>query len=177
MTSVFNEMPASSLRSKWAWFLGLGVLLLICGLIALSNLLMATVASVFYVGMLMLAGGVIYLVHAFQLRRWDQVLFWALSGVLYVLAGICAFINPIFTSAALTLFLSIALLVAGMVGDPDPYTATMNGLELFRIDDIVISTLPATRSGWLRADLITRVRNASGKPVDHIETQAPVPAA
>ncbi|MBX5012810.1 HdeD family acid-resistance protein [Rhizobium lentis] len=114
MTSVFNEMPESSLRSKWVWFLGLGVLLLICGLIALSNLLMATVASVFYVGMLMLAGGVIYLVHAFQVRRWDQVLFWALSGILYVLAGIFAFINPIFTSAALTLFLAIALLVAGI---------------------------------------------------------------
>ena len=50
---------------------------------------------------------------------------------------------------------------AGMVGDPDPYTATMNALELFRIGDIVISTLPETRSGWLRADLIERVRSAT----------------
>ena len=114
MTSLFDGMPESSLRSKWVWFVGLGVLLLICGLIALGNLLIATVASVFYVGMLMLAGGVIYLIHAFQVRGWDHVLFWALSGVLYLLAGICAFINPIFTSAALTLFLAVALLVAGI---------------------------------------------------------------
>ena len=42
---------------------------------------------------------------------------------------------------------------AGMIGDPDPYTATMNALQFFRVDDIVISTLPETRSGWLRADL------------------------
>jgi hypothetical protein len=61
------------------------------------------------------------------------------------------------------------LLAAGMIGDPDPYTATMNGLQFFRVDDIVISTLPATRSGWLRADLIERVKSASGKPVQHIE--------
>ena len=115
MASIFNEMPtSSSLRSKWLWFVGLGLLLLICGLIALGNLLVATVASVFYVGMLMLAGGVIYLIHAFQVRSWDHVLFWALSGVLYVLAGICAFINPILTSALLTLLLAIALLVAGI---------------------------------------------------------------
>jgi hypothetical protein len=62
------------------------------------------------------------------------------------------------------------LIAAGMIGDPDPYTATMNALQFFRVDDIVISTLPATRSGWLRADLIARVRKATNKPVEHIET-------
>lgn len=63
------------------------------------------------------------------------------------------------------------LLCAGMIGDPDPYTAIMNALQFFRVQDIVISTLPATRSGWLRADLVERVRRASGKPVDHVEGQ------
>lgn len=63
------------------------------------------------------------------------------------------------------------LIAAGMIGDPDPYTATMNALQLFRVDDIVISTLPATRSGWLRADLIERVRKASGKDVEHVEAR------
>jgi hypothetical protein len=61
------------------------------------------------------------------------------------------------------------LLAAGMIGDPDPYTATMNVLQFFRVDDVVISTLPATRSGWMRADLIERVRKASHKPVEHVE--------
>ena len=65
--------------------------------------------------------------------------------------------------------LAEGLLAAGMIGDPDPYTATMNALQFFRVDDIVISTLPATRSGWLRADLIERVRKVSGKPVEHVE--------
>ncbi len=60
-------------------------------------------------------------------------------------------------------------LAAGIVGDPDPYTAVMNALELFHVDDIVISTLPATRSGWLRADLVERVGGATGKPVIHVE--------
>ncbi len=83
----------------------MGVLLIVCGLIAAANIVLATVASVYYVGMLMLVGGIVYLVHAFQVRSWDQVLFWALSGVLYVLAGVFAFTNPLLASAALTLFL------------------------------------------------------------------------
>ena len=65
------------------------------------------------------------------------------------------------------------LVAAGMTGDPDPYTATMNAVGFFHIDDVVISTLPETRSGWLRADLIERVRKAANKPVTHIVDQPP----
>jgi hypothetical protein len=66
------------------------------------------------------------------------------------------------------------LTAAGMVGDPDPYTAVMNALQYFRVDDILISTFPETKSGWLRADLIERVRAASNKNVEHIVHHDPV---
>jgi hypothetical protein len=68
------------------------------------------------------------------------------------------------------------LLAAGMTADPDPYTAITNALQYFRVDDIVISTFAETKSGWLRADLIERVRKASGKPVEHVVHQEAVPA-
>ena len=72
------------------------------------------------------------------------------------------------------------LVSSGMVGDPDPYTAAVNALELFRVDDVVISTLPDARSGWMRANLIGRVRSATAAPVEHVEvalTATPTPAA
>jgi len=71
------------------------------------------------------------------------------------------------------------LLSSGMIGDPDPYTAVINALELFRVDDIVISTLPGERSGWLRSDLIGRVRNATSAKVEHVvvDAQATIPSA
>ena len=73
---------------------------------------------------------------------------------------------------------AVDLQAAGMVGDPDPYTAAMNALAYFEIDDVVISTYPSTRSGWLRADLVERVRGASGLPVEHIVNEpAKSPAA
>jgi hypothetical protein len=55
-----------------------------------------------------------------------------------------------------------------MVGDPDPYTAAVNALELFRVDDVVISTLPDARSGWMRANLIERVQGATAASVEHV---------
>jgi hypothetical protein len=64
--------------------------------------------------------------------------------------------------------LGAGLLGSGMIGDPDPYTAAVNALELFTVDDVVISTLPGERSGWLRANLIERVRGASAAPVEHV---------
>jgi len=66
---------------------------------------------------------------------------------------------------------------AGMIGDPDPYTAIMNALQSFRVDDVVISTFPETKSGWLRADLIERVRRTTGKPVEHVIHEDVAPAA
>lgn len=69
------------------------------------------------------------------------------------------------------------MLAAGMVGDPDPYTAVMNALQVLRVDDIVISTFAETKSGWLRADLIERVRRSSGKPVEHVVHEEPAAVA
>ncbi|MDE1996072.1 MAG: HdeD family acid-resistance protein [Rhizobiaceae bacterium] len=106
-------MPPSAIRSKWGWFVALGVLLLLFGAVALGNLFVATVASVYYIGVLMLIGGIVHLVHAFQVRGWDHILFWALSGLIYVLAGAFAFTNPLLASAALTFFLAVTLIIAG----------------------------------------------------------------
>jgi len=64
---------------------------------------------------------------------------------------------------------SNGVLASGMIGDPDPYDATMNALDLFTVDKVVISTLPGEKSGWLRADLIERVRKNTVASVEHVE--------
>ena len=77
---------------------------------------------------------------------------------------------------------SAGLLSSGMIGDPDPYTAAINALELFRVDDVIISTLPDERSGWLRSNLIERVAHATSASVervvvDSLSTTTAAPAA
>jgi len=58
--------------------------------------------------------------------------------------------------------------VVGQTMDPDPFTAIQNALQYYAVDEIVISTFPQTRSGWLRTDLLERVRSATEKPVEHV---------
>ena len=60
----------------------------------------------------------------------------------------------------------------GQVEHHDAYTAIQNALQFYAPDDIVISTLPETRSGWLRGDLIGRVEASTGKPVEHVVSEA-----
>src|SRR5215207_6388934 len=56
----------------------------------------------------------------------------------------------------------------GQVVHPDPFTAIQNALQFYAPDDIVSSTFPETRSGWLRADLVGRVQASTRKPVEHV---------
>jgi hypothetical protein len=56
----------------------------------------------------------------------------------------------------------------GQVGHPDPFTAIQNAMQFYAVDDIVISTFEGERSGWLRANLIERIKAATAKPVEHI---------
>ena len=69
------------------------------------------------------------------------------------------------------------IIAAGMIGDPDPYTATMNAVHYFFISEVVVSTLPSNRSKWIEGGLIDRIKRATGKPVEHVESTADEPAA
>ena len=64
------------------------------------------------------------------------------------------------------------IVAAGMIGDPDPYTAAMNALQYFHISEVVVSTLPAGRSAWVADKLVERITQASNKPVEHVEASA-----
>jgi hypothetical protein len=67
------------------------------------------------------------------------------------------------------------IVAAGMIGDPDPYTAAMNALQYFRISEVVISTLPGDSSKWMADKLVERVAGQVRVPVEHVES-APVGA-
>jgi hypothetical protein len=67
---------------------------------------------------------------------------------------------------------SDGIVAAGMIGDPDPYTAARNALDYFHLSEIVISTLPSNRSAWIEKGLVEKLERDSGKRVLHIESSA-----
>src|SRR5919106_707180 len=56
----------------------------------------------------------------------------------------------------------------GEVVDPDPYSAVMDALGEQDYDEIVVSTHPETRSGWLRQGLVDRLARATRRHVEHV---------
>jgi phosphopantetheine adenylyltransferase len=61
----------------------------------------------------------------------------------------------------------------GQVAHPDPFTAAMQAVGDERTDEIIVSTFPGERSGWLRRDLVGRLRSESGLPVQHVVSEVP----
>lgn len=102
------------LRSKWGWFVALGILMLVVGGIALGNLLIATVASVYLVGIMMLIAGGAEIAHAFGVKTWGGFFLWLLGGLLYAIGGIIAFSNPLLAAGVLTLLLAASLIASGV---------------------------------------------------------------
>jgi hypothetical protein len=70
--------------------------------------------------------------------------------------------------AALFELRSEGIEVHGQVAHPDPYTAAMQAIHDERIDEVIVSTFPGERSGWLRRDLVGRLRGEAKVPVEHV---------
>jgi hypothetical protein len=56
----------------------------------------------------------------------------------------------------------------GHVGDPDPVCAVVNALRDEQIDEIIISTFPRATSGWLRRNVLGRIRKHTQVPIQHV---------
>ena len=112
-TSRSSELEP--LRAKSGWIVALGVIYVITGIIALGSVVMATVASVFVVGIMMLIAGIAEVINAFQVKSWGRFVLWLLLGALYIVAGFTTFENPLLAAVLLTLILGIALIASGIM--------------------------------------------------------------
>jgi hypothetical protein len=60
----------------------------------------------------------------------------------------------------------------GHIGDPDPVTAALNAVHDEQVDEIIVSTFPEATSGWLRRDVVGRIRDGTQLPVTHVVVEA-----
>jgi hypothetical protein len=56
----------------------------------------------------------------------------------------------------------------GEVGDADPVQAIGDAIRGGHVDEIILSTLPAGPSRWLRRDVPRKVERAFSLPVTHV---------
>jgi len=98
----------------WGSFVALGICLVLLGVVASANLMVATVATAYYVGIMVLIGGALQVAHAMRVRQSGPAVLWFLAGLLYLFAGIGIFLDPLFAAMVFTLFLSLSLCLSGV---------------------------------------------------------------
>jgi len=115
MKTVGNDLIRHQLHENRKWYLGIGILLVLFGILLLASLPFATLSVIFLFGILMMIGGILHFVAAFKIFRGGSRWLWALFGILYLVAGYYAFSTPVKTAIVLTNILAIFLIIAGVI--------------------------------------------------------------
>ncbi len=115
MQPMATAQGGEDLRKHSGWFLGLGVLMIILGMIALGATVAATLASVMVLAWILIISGAAHLVEAFQTRQWKGVAWHLLLGVVDLLVGVWLLVNPAVGAVKITLILAILLVIEGVL--------------------------------------------------------------
>jgi uncharacterized membrane protein HdeD (DUF308 family) len=113
MASPMLMSGLDQVRSKWGWFVGLGILLVLVGTIALGATLQVTLLTILLLGWLLVIAGVIEAVSAFYMRSWGGFLLHLLSAALDLVLGYLFLMRPLMGAEVLTVFLACLFLVGG----------------------------------------------------------------
>lgn len=104
----------AEVRKNWAWFLMVGALLVVLGVVAISYSVVATLASVILFGWLLIVAGAFQAAHGFWRRQWGGFFIDLFAGLLSLVVGIMVVGNPAESAVSLTLLVAMFLLVGGI---------------------------------------------------------------
>jgi uncharacterized membrane protein HdeD (DUF308 family) len=114
-----QQFSSDSLKAappiKPVWLIAFGVLLVVLGSLAFASVVMATIVSVYFVAITMVMAGAAEIALGLRSSLRRRKLTWVLLGILYIGAGLFAFLNPLLAAGVLTLLLGASLVGAGVV--------------------------------------------------------------
>ena len=101
------------LRHQWWCFLLLGIALVVLGSVCIVEPLVPSLASVVFLGFLLMAAGITQIVSAVWAGKWSGMLFHMLIGVLYAVVGYMIVDVPVVNMVLITKFIAIFLIISG----------------------------------------------------------------
>jgi len=114
MSDLTAPRDASRPRTRWGWFVALGVAQLVLGIIAWFDVIAFTIAGTIFIGALLLVAGVFQVIHAFMDREWGAFALHVLVGVLYIIGGFLLMDEPLQGSVVITILVAAALVIGGI---------------------------------------------------------------
>jgi uncharacterized membrane protein HdeD (DUF308 family) len=147
-SSVTHELHL--LRNQWWCFLLLGIALIVLGLFCIIDPFVPTLASVIFLGFVLMAAGITQIVSSFWAGKWSGMLIHMLIGVLYVVVGYMIVDAPVINMVLITKFIAIFMIVSGafriiaalVVRFQDWWWALLNGGVTLLLGIIINRQLP-----------------------------------
>ena len=109
------QTTTGAVRSASGWSIVWGILLLLCGLLAIVMPLASSIGLVILLGWLIVFAAVWHLIFAFQTRGVGNILWQVLLAIVYGIAGFYMLSHPLLGLLTLTLVLAIFLLFEGVL--------------------------------------------------------------
>ena len=106
-----NDTSLITDRSRSGWSMVWGILMVICGTLAIALPLASSIGVAVVVGWLILLAGVWHLVFTFHSRSFGGVLWQLLLAVVYGFAGIYMLMHPLLGLVTLTFVVAVFLLI------------------------------------------------------------------
>ena len=113
-TKVNIEPRVSELRRGWGWLLALGILFVILGCLGMGMVVGLTLASMLFLGVLLIIAGCSQFVDVFKAKQWKAVAWHALIAALYIVGGCLIIYDPFLASALITALLAAVLIIIGL---------------------------------------------------------------
>ena len=111
-----NEIAAVNavVAEKRGWFISVGIVLVVLGIIAMGSPIFTTIAAKVLLGWLILFAGIAQVIRAFLSRNWKG--FWGniIVGLLYVIVGAWLAFYPLAGIIALTVLIAILFIAEGI---------------------------------------------------------------
>jgi uncharacterized membrane protein HdeD (DUF308 family) len=137
---LMTAADTATLRARWGWLFGAGVVLAILGVIALMNVVSATLVTTFIVGLVLIVAGVVDIFAAFtggtESGGWRILRF--VLGVLYIVVGLDLVANPALGALTLIVVVGLLLVFDGIMKLIGAFMGTGNRLLLIAIGIIDI---------------------------------------
>jgi uncharacterized membrane protein HdeD (DUF308 family) len=107
--------PGTIIKKASGWFIGMAILFILLGMMAIIEPGVAGWAITILVGWLLIFGGVAHLVAAFTGDGAGRVIWQVLIGIVYVLGGVYFLTHPLLALGTLTLLLAAIILGEGIL--------------------------------------------------------------
>lgn len=153
MTTVSDLFAAGldQVRKSWGWFLVLGILLMILGVICVVKAQTATTFSILVLGWVLLISGVLWLVNSFFALSWHGLFLFLLNAFIRGVIGYLLIRHPDAGAEGVTMLLAALFIVgglfravgAGVIRFPRWGWTVFSGLVSFAFGVYLLATWPA----------------------------------